>query len=51
MLKWLPVKSKTDFKLLLITFKALHGLAPTSSYIYLCPMNLVAACAPQVGPS
>ena len=27
-LHWLPVKSRIDFKLLLIVFKALHGLAP-----------------------
>ena len=27
-LHWLPVKYRIDFKLLLITFKALHGLAP-----------------------
>ena len=25
---WLPVKSRIDFKLLLIVLKALHGLAP-----------------------
>ena len=30
-LHWLPVSYRIDFKLLLITFKALHGLAP--SYI------------------
>ena len=28
-LHWLPVKAKADFKVLLITYKALHGLAPT----------------------
>ena len=28
-LHWLPVKAKADFKVLLITYKAFHGLAPT----------------------
>ena len=28
-LHWLPVKARADFKVLLITYKALHGLAPT----------------------
>ena len=28
-LHWLPVKTKADFKVLLLTYKALHGLAPT----------------------
>jgi hypothetical protein len=28
-LHWLPVKAKADFKVLLLTYKALHGLAPT----------------------
>ena len=27
-LHWLPVKSRIEFKILLITFKAIHGLAP-----------------------
>ena len=27
-LPWLPVKDRISFKLLLLTFKALHGLAP-----------------------
>ena len=27
-LHWLPIKARIDFKILLITFKALHGLAP-----------------------
>ena len=27
-LHWLPVKFRIDFKILLIVFKALHGLAP-----------------------
>ena len=30
-LHWLPVKFRVNFKILLITFKAIHGLAP--SYI------------------
>lgn len=28
---WLPVKNRIDFKVLLLTFKAIHGLTP--SYI------------------
>lgn len=28
-LHWLPVKFRVDFKILLLTFKALHGLAPS----------------------
>ena len=28
-LYWLPVKARADFKVLLLTYKALHGLAPT----------------------
>lgn len=28
-LHWLPVKARADFKVLLLTYKALHGLAPT----------------------
>ena len=28
-LHWLPVKAKAEFKVLLLTYKALHGLAPT----------------------
>ena len=27
-LHWLPVKFRIDFKILLITYKAIHGLAP-----------------------
>ena len=27
-LHWLPVKFRIDFKILLITFKVIHGLAP-----------------------
>ncbi|XP_041848233.1 uncharacterized protein LOC121644403 [Melanotaenia boesemani] len=33
-LHWLPVNFRIDFKILLITFKALHGVAPT----YICDM-------------
>ena len=29
-LHWLPVKARIQFKILLITFKAIHGLAPKS---------------------
>ena len=28
-LHWLPVKARADFKVLLLSYKALHGLAPT----------------------
>ncbi|CDQ73217.1 unnamed protein product [Oncorhynchus mykiss] len=28
-LHWLPVKARADFKVLLLTYKELHGLAPT----------------------
>ena len=28
-LHWLPVQARVDFKVLLLTYKALHGLAPT----------------------
>ncbi|CDR10475.1 unnamed protein product, partial [Oncorhynchus mykiss] len=28
-LHWLPVKARADFKVLLLTYKTLHGLAPT----------------------
>ena len=28
-LHWLPVKFRIDYKILLLTFKALHGLAPS----------------------
>ena len=28
-LHWLPVKANADFKVLLLIYKALHGLAPT----------------------
>ena len=28
-LHWLPDKARVDFKVLLLTYKALHGLAPT----------------------
>ena len=44
-LHWLPVKARGDFKVLLLTFKALHGLAPTHlsdlvlSYIPTCTLR------------
>ena len=31
-LHWLPVKARDDFKVLMLTYKALHGLAPTHLY-------------------
>ena len=33
-LHWLPVKQRIVFKLLLITYKAVHGLAPP----YICEL-------------
>ena len=36
-LHWLPVKFRVDFKILLLTFKALHGLAPK----YICDLVTV----------
>ena len=33
---WLPVKARIQFKILLITFKEIHGLAPK----YLCDLNV-----------
>ena len=33
-LRWLPVKARIEFKILLITFKAIHSLAPK----YLCDL-------------
>ena len=33
-LHWLPIKARIQFKILLITFKAIHGLAPK----YLCDL-------------
>src|SRR4029434_4789119 len=40
-LHWLPVKSRIDFKVLLLTYKALNGLAPNylkefSVYTHAC---------------
>lgn len=40
-LHWLPIKDRIAFKLLLITFKAIHGLAPS----YLC--ELITIYVPQ----
>ena len=34
-LHWLPVKARADFKVLLLTYKALHGLAPNLSDLVL----------------
>ena len=39
-LHWLPVKFRIDFKILLITFKAQHGLAPTYISQLLTPCNI-----------
>ena len=38
-LHWLPLKDRIDFKLSLITFKALHGHAPIYIYIYMKFLN------------
>ena len=35
-LHWLPVKARVDFKVLLLTYKALHGLAPTYAKVTRC---------------
>ena len=34
---WLPVKARADFKVLLLTYKALHGLVPTYLYDLVLP--------------
>ena len=39
-LHWLPVKSQIDFKILLITYQALNGLAPAYK-TYLFPTTLL----------
>ena len=36
-LHWLPVKARADFKVLQLTYKALHGLAPTYLYVLILP--------------
>ena len=36
-LHWLPVKAKADFKVLQLTYKALHGLAPTHLSDFVLP--------------
>ena len=38
-LHWLPVSARCDFKILLITYKALNGLAPTYILDMLSPHN------------
>ena len=38
-LHWLPVKDRISFKLLLLTFKALHGLAPVYISELIKPYN------------
>ena len=35
-LHWLPIRARIDFKVLLITFKAIHGLAPRYLSDLLC---------------
>ena len=40
-LHWLPIKYRIQFKILLITFKAIHGLAPSYIVDLICvkPLN------------
>ena len=38
-LHWLPVKYRTEFKVLLFVFKALHGLAPQYISELICPLH------------
>ena len=40
-LHWLPVKFRIDFKILLITYKALHGLAPAYISELLSPYSTI----------
>jgi len=40
-LHWLPVKFRIDFKVLLFVYKALIGLAPSTSVILLFPTLLL----------
>ena len=43
-LHWLPVNARIQFKILLITFKAIHGLAPK----YLCDLlTFKGPCSPK----
>ena len=42
-LHWLPVQFRIDFKILIITFKAIHGHAP--EYIHVC--NLIRIKTPS----
>ena len=42
-LHWLPVRSRIKFKLLLITFKAIHGIAPD----YICIKDLIVVRTPS----
>ena len=39
-LHWLPIEKRIDFKILLITFKALHGFAPSYISSLLTPYSL-----------
>lgn len=43
-LHWLPVKYKTEFKVILFVFKATHGLEPLSELFYLYSMCFVVLC-------
>jgi hypothetical protein len=46
-LHWLPVKYRIDFKVLLLTFKAIHGMAPqySSNLISLRKSNRYSLCS------
>ncbi len=46
-LHWLPVRFRIDFKILLITFKALNGLCPTYIADLLTAFSLGRPCDPQ----
>jgi hypothetical protein len=40
-LHWLPVKARADFKVLLLTYKALHGLTPTVPISPICSLPYI----------
>ena len=43
-LHWLPVKAWDDFKVLLLTYKALHGFAPTYLVDLVLPYRHMPSC-------
>ncbi len=46
-LHWLPIKHRIDFKILLITYKALNGLA--SQYLSELLLHYIAGCSQNSG--